>query len=265
MRFEIRPIDIIDIIIVAFLLYKTYKMLNGTAVIRVFMGILTFVVVWLVVTFVFQMQLLGAIMNQIMNVGVIAIIVLFQDEIRRSLSILGSRHNFMMRLISKFFPTNKNSMVNEEIMQVVLACKSMSRGKVGALIIIQKEMNLDFIVATGDVINADINSRLIENIFFKNSPLHDGAMIIANNKIEAAGCILPVTHSMKVPKELGLRHRAALGISEKTDALSIIVSEETGKISLAEGGHFKLDLTPEDLETILSNKINKNDKSRQHK
>ena len=252
MRFEIRPIDIIDIIIVAFLLYKTYKMLNGTAVIRVFMGILTFVVVWLVVTFVFQMQLLGAIMNQIMNVGVIAIIVLFQDEIRRSLSILGSRHNFMMRLISKFFPTNKNSMVNEEIMQVVLACKSMSRGKVGALIIIQKEMNLDFIVATGDVINADINSRLIENIFFKNSPLHDGAMIISHNRIKSAGCILPVSHSQLIPKKLGLRHRAALGVSQETDAYAVVVSEETGHISIAYRGEIRVGVTAEQIEDILT-------------
>ncbi|HOI26290.1 MAG TPA: diadenylate cyclase CdaA [Paludibacteraceae bacterium] len=262
MRFGIRLVDIIDILIVAYLLYKTYKMLNGTTVIRVFIGILTFVVIWLVVTFVFQMQLLGAIMNQIVNVGVIAIIVLFQDEIRRSLSILGSRKNFFTRMASKFFPTNKNSMVNGEIMQLVLACKSLSKGKVGALIVIQKQMSLESIIATGDIINADINSRLIENIFFKNSPLHDGATIIIGNKIVSAGCILPVTHNLDIPKELGLRHRAALGISEKTDALAIIVSEETGNISVSEAGEFKLKLTPEDLEKILSNKFNTNDKSK---
>ncbi len=147
-------------------------------------------------------------------------------------------------------------------MQLVLACKSLSKGKVGALIVIQKQMSLESIIATGDIINADINSRLIENIFFKNSPLHDGATIIIGNKIVSAGCILPVTHNLDIPKELGLRHRAALGISEKTDALAIIVSEETGNISVSEAGEFKLKLTPEDLEKILSNKFNTNDKSK---
>jgi uncharacterized protein (TIGR00159 family) len=227
-------------------------MLNGTAAIRIFIGILTFVVIWLIVTFIFQMQLLGAIMNQIVNVGVIGLIVLFQDEIRQFLTRIGSRNNFIMRFFGKIFSSGKDEIIDSEIMQIVIACKNMAKEKVGALIIIKREMSLHSVEITGDMIHANINSRLIENVFFKNSPLHDGAMVIANNKITAVGCILPVTHSLDIPKELGLRHRAALGISEKTDAKAIIISEETGRISVAEKGYFRLNLTPEDLEIVLS-------------
>jgi len=201
------------------------------------------------------MQLLGAIMNQIVNVGVIGLIVLFQDEIRQFLTRIGSQNNFFMRIFGKMFSSKKEKAVDSDVMQIVIACRNMAKEKVGALIVIKREMSLSSIEITGDTINADVNSRLIENIFFKNSPLHDGAMIIANNKIIAAGCILPVTHSMNVPKELGLRHRAALGISEKTDAKAIIISEETGRISVADKGEFRLNLTPEELEKALSTNI----------
>jgi len=252
MRFELRLIDVIDIVLVAYLLYKTYKVLNGTTAIRIFIGVLTFVVVWLIVTFTFQMQLLGAIMNQVVNVGVIGLIVLFQDEIRQYLNKLGSRNNIITRFFGKIFFSEEDEIVESEIMQIVIACRNMSKEKVGALIVIKREMSLNSVEVTGDTVNASINSRLIENIFFKNSPLHDGAMVIANSKITSVGCILPVTHSMNVPKELGLRHRAALGISEKTDALAIIVSEETGRISVAEKGDLRIDLTPKELETVLS-------------
>ena len=252
MRFDIRLIDIIDIVLVAYLLYRTYKVLSGTIAIRIFIGILTFIVIWLIVTYTFQMQLLGAIMNQIVNVGVIGLIVLFQDEIRQFLNRLGSRNNIITRFFGKIFFSGKEEIINSEIMQIVIACKNMSKEKIGALIVIKRAMSLHSVEITGDMVNADINSRLIENIFFKNSPLHDGAMVIANNKIASVGCILPVTHSLNIPKELGLRHRAALGISEKTDAKAIIISEETGRISVAEKGNLRLDLTPEELETFLS-------------
>ncbi len=255
MRFELRLIDIIDIVLVAYLLYKTYKALRGTTAIRIFIGILIFVVIWLTVTFIFQMQLLGAIMNQIVNVGVIGLIVLFQDEIRQFFTKIGSQNNFITRFLGKIFLSKKEEIIDSEIMQIVIACRNMAREKSGALIIIKGEMSLNSIEITGDTIHANVNSRLIENIFFKNSPLHDGAMVIANNKITAAGCILPVTHSLNIPKELGLRHRAAIGISEKTDARAIIVSEETGRISVAEKGHLKLNLTTKELEKILSSKI----------
>lgn len=133
-----------------------------------------------------------------------------------------------------------------------MACLSMSKGKVGALIVIEKDIPLDNVTRTGELIDANISQRLIENIFFKNSPLHDGAMVISGTRIKAAGCILPVSHNLNIPKELGLRHRAALGISQETDALTIIVSEETGGISIAQKGEFRLKLTAEELERILT-------------
>ena len=137
-------------------------------------------------------------------------------------------------------------------MPIVLACMSMSKGKVGALIVIEKSVPLNDIIRTGEIINANVNQRLIENIFFKNSPLHDGAMIIRHKRIEAAGCILPVSHDLNIPKELGLRHRAAMGVSQETDALAIIVSEETGGISVAYKGQFYLRLNAEELESLLT-------------
>ena len=141
------------------------------------------------------------------------------------------------------------------IMPIVMACMNMAKGKVGALIVIERSAPLDDIVETGDTIDANINQRLIENIFFKNSPLHDGAMIISRKRIKAAGCILPVSHNFDIPKELGLRHRAAMGISQDSDAIAIVVSEETGRISVAIKGQFKLRLSAEELESILTNEL----------
>ena len=143
-------------------------------------------------------------------------------------------------------------MEHEDIMPIVMACMSMGKQKVGALIVIERDMPLDDIVRTGDVIDANINQRLIENIFFKNSPLHDGAMVISKHRIKAAGCILPVSHNLDIPKELGLRHRAAMGISQVSDAQAVIVSEETGAISVAYKGQFHLRLSAEDLERLLT-------------
>ena len=140
-------------------------------------------------------------------------------------------------------------------MPIVMACISMSKQKEGALIVMEHSTPLDDVVRTGDLIDASVNQRLIENIFFKNSPLHDGAMIISKNRIKAAGCILPVSHNMDIPKELGLRHRAAMGISQMSDAHAIIVSEETGGISVAYKGQFHLRLTAEELESLLTQKV----------
>ena len=244
--------DILDILLVAFLLYKTYKLMKSSGSINIFTGILVFIVIWVIVSQVLQMRLLGSIFDKLVSVGVIALIVLFQEEIRRFLLTLGSRHHssswFRFLREKKKTETSK-----EDIMPIVMACLNMSKGKVGALIVIEKNFPLDDIVRTGDVIDANINQRLIENIFFKNSPLHDGAMIISNKRIKAAGCILPVSHNLDIPKELGLRHRAALGVSQETDALAIIVSEETGGISIAYHGQFHLKLTAEELERMLTN------------
>ncbi len=243
--------DFIDILLVAFLLYYTYKLMKASGSINVFTGILIFILIWLVVSQVLEMRLLGSIFDKLVSVGVIALIVLFQDEIRRFLLTLGS-HKRASGLIRFLTGTKKETIEKADIMPIVMACLNMGKQKVGALIVIEKNVPLDDIVRTGDVIDANINQRLIENIFFKNSPLHDGAMVISHKRIKAAGCILPVSHSLDIPKELGLRHRAALGVSQETDAYAIIVSEETGGISVAHRGEFYLRLTAEELERILT-------------
>ena len=244
--------DILDILLVAFLLYKTYKLMKSSGSINIFIGILVFIVIWVIVSQVLQMRLLGSIFDKLVSVGVIALIVLFQDEIRHFLLTLGSRHRSSS--LFRFLKGNKKDTTErEDIMPIVMACLSMSKGKIGALIVIERGLPLDEVVRTGDIIDANINQRLIENIFFKNSPLHDGAMVISNKRIKAAGCILPVSHNLNIPKELGLRHRAALGISQETDAMTIIVSEETGGISIAYKGEFYLKLTAEELERMLTN------------
>ncbi|EJX03153.1 hypothetical protein EVA_08732 [gut metagenome] len=198
------------------------------------------------------MRLLGGIMDKMVNMGSIAIIILFQEEIRHFFfyhryAPLSRRHPTFFRVKRR-----KKKVQREDIMQIVMACMSMSKQKVGALIVIERAVGLNEIIRSGDIINANINQRLIENIFFKNSPLHDGAMIISHKRIQAAGCILPVSHDLDIPKSLGLRHRAALGMSQKSDCLAIIVSEETGGISIAENGEFRLRLTAEELERTLT-------------
>jgi uncharacterized protein (TIGR00159 family) len=182
--------------------------------------------------------------------------VIFQEDIRKFLYEIGSQKG--IRRLVLFLKTNKNNgkeVDKETIMPIVMACMSMSKKNIGALIVIQRGVPLTDIVDTGERIDANVNQRLIENIFFKNSPLHDGAMIVSDKRIEAAGCILPVSHSLDIPKELGLRHRAAMGISQNSDAISIVVSEETGRISVAIKGEFKLRLSAEELESILTNEM----------
>lgn len=204
---------------------------------------------------ILEMRLLGSIMDKLVSVGVIAIIILFQEDIRKFLYNLGAhrRVNGIIRLFVSGDSKNKVDM--ESIMPVVMACMNMGKARIGALIVIERISSLDDIVETGDIIDANINQRLIENIFFKNSPLHDGAMVISKKRIRAAGCILPVSHSIDIPKELGLRHRAAMGISQDSDAIAIVVSEETGRISVAIKGQFHLRLSAEQLESILTREL----------
>lgn len=254
MFFEFGIKDIIDILLVAFLLYYTYKLMKASGSIKVFTGILVFILMWLVVTQVLEMKLLGSIFDTLKNVGVIALIVLFQDEIRRFLWTLGS-HRHVSSLVRFFMGTKKELLQHDDIMPVVMACLSMGKQKVGALIVIEHNVPLEEIIRTGELIDANISQRLIENIFFKNSPLHDGAMVISKKRIKAAGCILPVSHDLDIPKELGLRHRAAMGISQQSDAHAIIVSEETGAISVAYKGRFYLRLSAEELESLLTQEI----------
>jgi len=243
--------DFIDILLVAFVLYYTYKLMKASGSIKVFTGILVFILLWLVVTKVLEMKLLGSIFNTLMNVGVIALIVLFQDEIRRFLLTLGSHRN-ISALIRLFSGAKKEPLRHDDVMPVVMACLSMGKQKVGALIIMEHSVPLDEVVRTGELIDAAVNQRLIENIFFKNSPLHDGAMVISKKRIKAAGCILPVSHDLSIHKDLGLRHRAAMGIAQQSDAHAIIVSEETGSISVAYRGQFYFRLNAEELESLLA-------------
>jgi uncharacterized protein (TIGR00159 family) len=247
--------DIIDIVLVALMLYYIYRLMRESRSANAFKGIMVFVVVWLFVSQVLEMRLLGTILDKLVGVGLLALIIIFQDEIRKFLFNLGGHQR--MRALKRFFTSSKqkdkdSKEVKQIIMPLVMASINMSRQKVGALVVLERSATLDDIVATGDKIDANINQRLIENIFFKNSPLHDGAMIISDKRIKAAGCILPVSHDLSIPKELGLRHRAAMGISEDTDAVAIVVSEETGSISVAIKGRFRLRLSAEELESILT-------------
>ena len=257
MFFEFGIKDIIDILLVALILYYIYRLMKESRSLNVFMGILVFVVLWLVVSQVLQMKLLGSILDKFVSVGVIVLVILFQDEIRKFLYNLGAHQR--MRSFRRFLSLNDKKQDTEKlkqtIMPIVMSCMSMSKKKVGALIVIQRATPLDDIVPTGEHIGADISQRLIENLFFKNSPLHDGAMIIADQRIKAAGCILPVSHNLNIPKELGLRHRAALGITHESDCIAIVVSEETGGISVAIHRQFQLRLTAEKLESILTQEI----------
>lgn len=249
--------DAIDIFLVAVMLYYTYRFMRDSKSINVFIGIFVFVIVWLFVSRVIEMRLLGAILDKLVGVGSLAILILFQDEIRKFLNNIGGR-NRIRALLRLFKSDDKKSEVDREsVMPIVMACQSMARGKVGALIVIERNMPLDNIVITGDTIDANINQRLIENIFFKNSPLHDGAMIISQKRIKAAGCILPVSHDLDIPRELGLRHRAAMGMSQQSDAICVVVSEETGRISAAINGNFRLRLSAENLESLLAEELAK--------
>jgi uncharacterized protein (TIGR00159 family) len=258
MFFDFGIKDAIDILLVGMMLYYVYRLMRESRSLNVFVGITIFVVVWLFVSQVLEMKLLGTILDKLVSVGVIAIIVLFQDDIRKFLYNLGA-HQRIYRLLKLFTPKHAKEkdeeQVKRDIIPIVMACMQMSKGKVGALIVIERATSLEDIVRTGETVNADINQRLIENIFFKNSPLHDGAMVIGSHRIVAAGCILPVSHNLDIPKELGLRHRAALGMSQESDAIVIIVSEETGSISIAKSGIFRLRLSAEELESVLTEEL----------
>ena len=218
---------------------------------NIFIGVLIFLGLWVLVSQVLEMRLLGSIFDVLQSVGILALIVLFQEEIRRFLLSLGTHRR--VRNVLNFLGGKRTELVEKaDMMPLVMACLNMSKQKVGALIVIEQEVSLNEVVRTGDAIDANITQRLVENIFYKNSPLHDGAMIVSNNRIKAAGCILPVSHDLNIPRHLGLRHRAALGISQISDAVVIIVSEQTGAISTAYEGQFRLRLSAEELERELT-------------
>lgn len=247
-----RILDVIDIFLVAFLLYQIYMLIRGTVAINIFIGIFVLYIIWLVVR-VLNMELLSSILGQIIGVGVIALIIVFQQEIRRFLLFIGTRYLSKNRFSIEnwLFPKQKNMVAPVNIEAVVKSCRHMSESKTGALIVIARKSELQYYAETGDIIDAETSSRLIENIFFKNSPLHDGALIIVNDKIRAVRCILPVTENLNIPAHYGMRHRAALGISEHSDALIVVVSEETGKISFVHEGEIKYGVSSMELRELL--------------
>ncbi len=259
--------DIIDIILVAIIMYQLYRLVSKSGSLSaIFKGIMAFIAIWILVSYVFEMRLLGAIFDKLVSLGLLVLVIIFQEEIRRFLMSLGSHSAF--RSIARFFSSKEGSEISNAITTpIILACINMSKSHTGALIVIEQEIGLKDYEETGENINADISTRLIENIFFKNSPLHDGAMIIAGNKIEAAGCILPVAQNADIPKYMGLRHRAAIGISQETDAKVIVVSEERGKISFASRGQIIPNVTPEELKELLADtiKVKNSDKDKKKK
>ena len=247
--------DAIDIVLVAFLMYQTYKLMRSSGTLAIFSGVVSVLILWVLVYEVLEMRLIGGILDKFISVGFIVLVILFQDDIRRFLVALGSNRGWRL-LFNVFKRKSDTTDTHKYITSVVLACMNLAKRKAGALIVIQREMNLEPYIQTGEKFRADVNARLIENIFFKNSPLHDGAMIISDHEIKAAGCILPIAHHAVIPKEMGLRHRSGLGMSIETDALVIILSEERGAITVAHNGKLRIDISAEDLQQILSGEKN---------
>lgn len=244
-------LDVLDIFLVALLLYYTYKLLKGTVAINIFIGIALIFLIWKI-TQALKMEMLSSILGYLLSGGIIALMIVFQQEIRKFLLMIGttnfSNKNTILKQL-RFLQSEITSEINTE--SILKACNSMSKTKTGALIVIERTNNLDFLIKTGDKINALINEVILESIFFKNSPLHDGATIIRDNYIVATRVVLPVSDSSKIPARFGLRHRAAIGVSEKTDAICLLVSEETGEISYIKDGEFVLYTTPEELNEKL--------------
>ena len=248
-------IDILDILLVAGLLFIVYKAMKGTSAPYIMVGIVIIYLVWVVVK-ALNMELLSTILGQIISVGVIALLVIFQPELRRFLFTLGMRQK-EMDFITRFLSIQrKQSSTNTS--PIASACRDMGEEKIGALIVFRRKDDLQFVIESGIALDATITVSLIKNIFFKNAPLHDGAVIIENNRIIAAKCILPVTQS-NVPKSYGTRHRAAIGLSEMTDAVVLVVSEETGAISIVKGGKIKSKIDPQKLNTLLKQALEEAD------
>lgn len=253
---HISLVDAIDIFLVAFLFYQIYMLIRGTAAINIFIGIFLLYVIWLVVR-ALNMEMLSTILGQIIGVGALALIIVFQQEVRKFLLYIGTRYlsNRTFSFERMFSPKIDQVKIRQDIETLAKACKNMSDTKTGALVVIGQHSNLQIYIDTGDVVDSVIDARLIETIFFKNTPLHDGAMIISEGRIVAARCVLPVTERLDVPAHYGLRHRAAMGISEHTDAVVLVVSEETGKISFVEKGIISSGLSTIELKQTLEKKM----------
>lgn len=257
---SIRWLDIVDILLVALLIFQLYKIIKGTVAIRIFAGIFAIYLFWKVVE-ALKMELLTEILGQFIGVGVIALIIVFQQELRRFLLLIGTpdflRENKTARRLLGWIRKNEEEL-SVNIAPIDRAVKSMAKTKTGALIVIERNSNLDFLINSEHELDAKLSQDLLENIFFKNSPLHDGAVIIRKNRIKSARAVLPVSENPDIPAKFGMRHRAALGITEDTDSVAIIVSEQTGDINLATEGKLQEDIAVPDFFIKLKKALTEN-------
>ena len=245
----IQVADVLDIAIMALVMYKVFILVQSTKAASLLKGLLVFLAA-LVLSYIFHLNGINYIMNKMVEWGVLALIILFQPEIRRVLEQMGSR-----RFIAFFTHTETGSALEQTIGQTVLACTEMSQSRTGALIVFERENVLDDMVRSGTVLDASVSSELLKNIFFVKAPMHDGAVIIRKGRVLGAGCMLPLSKNVNLSRDLGMRHRAGIGMSENSDAVVVIVSEETGSISVAIGGMLKRHLKPETLENLLRNEL----------
>ncbi len=252
-----RWLDLIDILLVAIIMFQLYKLVKGTVAIRIFLGILAIYLFWKIVE-ALQMELLSEILGQFIGVGVLALIIVFQQELRRFLLLIGNNQFFSGKRKNKFInllKTKESQGQQLDIDSILSSTKSLAATKTGALIILDLHSELKYYSASGEKINSQVSAAMLESIFFKNSPLHDGGVIIENNKIIAARCILPVSENQEFPSHFGLRHRAAAGITETSRSIAIIVSEETGKISTATEGRINYNIALNELEETLNEEV----------
>lgn len=248
---HIRILDVIDILLVAYLLYALYNLIKGTNAINIFIGIVAFYLIWQIVKAA-QMELLSEILGKFISVGILAVIIVFQQEIRKFLLLVGTP-SFMNRKSHNlfFWKTNGDNKENLNVDVIISACQQISNQSMGALIVLTHKHTLEDVKQTGICIDAEISSQLLESIFYKENPLHDGAVIIGDNRIQAARCILPVSKRKNMPSGYGLRHRAAIGVTEQTDASAIVVSEQTGQIAFASHGKITPNIKAEVLKSLL--------------
>jgi diadenylate cyclase len=252
MPFHITVLDIVDIFLVAIILFQLYRLIRGTAAFSIFIGIFFIYLFWLIVR-ALNMELISALLGQVIGVGVIALIIVFQQEVRRFLLVIGNRYISRSRFSLGWFfsKAGEEQGSPKEAEEIVRACETMASGRTGALIVIGRKSNLDIFSEGGEILKAQISAELLETIFFRNTPLHDGAVLIERGIILAARCPLPVTDQISLPPRFGMRHRAAVGMSEHTDAIIVVVSEESGFITVVDSGKIRENVTPNELRNIL--------------
>ena len=241
--------DVLDIAIMAFALYKVLTLVQTTKAASLLKGLFVFLAA-LLLSYLFGLNGIYYLLSRMVEVGVLALIILFQPEIRRILEEMGSR-----RILALFTRTENASVLEQTIEQTVLACSEMSQSRTGALIVFERDILLDDMVRSGTVLDAAVSSELLKNIFFVKAPMHDGAVIVRHGRVLGAGCMLPLSKNVNLSRDLGMRHRAGIGMSENSDAVVVIVSEETGSISVATGGMLKRHLKPETLDNLLRNEL----------